>query len=295
MAQHTFYCWQVSSDYLMILLHWVLVSPSHTSLWSVCFYPPRHTLQYHTPAVDVLCSKATETGQNDWWKAWKYGKVPLLGNSLHVWITSNQTDCLAAASPEDWLGSYLLKSQCIQSSRTFDSTSWPLRCEETLRNLWQHAAASPPHTRPTPTLWANVTSLPFRGGDSDWCCNELLFVWLQAVSDDACCCHSDFSGTVGTESPSESVTAPCLIKGKFSNNFSVIFGIKYPYPGFISSFFITVVKPFIHPDKPRTCSYLHQWLGNLTVGEDVLHIIHLPVPSSPIIMCCWLLCWSSRG
>lgn len=45
----------------------------------------------------------------------------------------------------------------------------------------------------------------------------------------------------------------------------------------------------------RTWSYLHRWLGRLTVGVDVPHIIHLPIPASTIIMCCWPLCWNNWG
>lgn len=72
----------------------------------------------------------------------------------------------------------------------------------------KHWATHVPSSLHSPTPWANVTSPSFRAGHLNRCCNELLFVWPQAVSDEARCRHSDSDGSsaVSTESPSHCST-----------------------------------------------------------------------------------------
>lgn len=129
-----------------------------------------------------------------------------------------------------------LKRRCIQSSRTFDSTLWPLRRKETLSDLWDGA---PPRTHVPPTHYEPMSPLLHSERRS-----TLMLSWA-AVCLATGCLRWDMmlslifrgSSPAGTESPSERLSAPRVIKGAFSNNFSVISGVKCPYPGFISSLY----------------------------------------------------------
>lgn len=103
------------------------------------------------------------------------------------------------------------------------------------------------------------------------------------------------SSSDGTESPSESLTALRLIKGKFSNYLNVISAVKCHYPWVLFLLFITVVKPFIYPNKSRTFLFTPVTLEVYCGGGCVTH--HTFATSS-MVFCCWLLpelCRSSWG
>lgn len=119
----------------------------------------------------------------------------------------------------------LLKTQCIQSSTTFGLTLWPLSVK---KQTIYGSTLSPSLIRYEP-----VSPLLFRAGNPNWCCNELMFVMLQAASDETWCCHPWYWITIWAFDQ----TVPRLIKEKFSNYFNAISGVKCPHPGFVSSFF----------------------------------------------------------
>lgn len=128
----------------------------------------------------------------EWWLVWKCYMT-----ALHTWIHT------WAAPPLITSYDLLLRSTPSYSWNPehpkFKNQRLDVVTAETKRNIKKfmtpHGPLSPPRSLITPPHCEPMSPLPFAAGGQSWCCNELLFVWLQAVADETWCCHSHFMAT----------------------------------------------------------------------------------------------------